>query len=315
MKKILLIITLSQLLLLGQQTEITNIVNVSENINFSNSQNRALDTIFTYFNRATGYYTLSDASGYVLGTHTITTETGCHYDDMGVLKVTDLFVYFNYKSVVGATDSVTAHVYAIGIDSVPTTLLGSGKASTNSLDVSGFPTIIPISNYTPQSGQFIVSIEYGNINDTISIFSSNPTNTSGGPDGNNEYRVRQKTTLGWLGAADIWTVSGNAYNADALICPVVDISSSGISDMGDFILESSFPNPATEMLFIPIKSTCSDEICVTLIDTKGQTIQKYTLAGYYDSNLEINTSNLVPGTYFYIIQSKQNKIASKFIIQ
>ena len=183
------------------------------------------DTVTTYFDRATAFYRLTaGSSGYVFGTGSVSSETAVHYNaPTGLSKITEIMCYFTDISIVGATDSLTANVYTAATDSMPMTLIGSGKILVSDIDTSGQPTYIPVPNCQTFTGQFLVSIAHGLINDTVALFSNNVLTTQGGPDGNQEKRVRQyrTTTNQWERAWDIWTIQGAPLDGDAIVMPVV----------------------------------------------------------------------------------------------
>jgi hypothetical protein len=188
----------------------------------SASKIATIDTVWTYLDRSTAFYLLSaGASGYVLGTGTVSNETAMHYDALGSTIVTDVIFFCAHKSILSSADSMMAHVWVAGADSMPMVDVGMGMFSVADADTSGAPTIVPVTA-TAVGGDFLVSIAYGggSLNDTLVIMSNNPVAQGGGPDGGGEQRCRQLTnTLGWLRAAEIWTIAGNAFDADAMIIP------------------------------------------------------------------------------------------------
>lgn len=313
MKKSLLTITCGIAGMAYAQQPVTNMQQTT--IHYSGSQQvQVVDTITDYLDRATGFYNLSaGSSGYVLGTG-ITTETAMHYDNLGTLRVTELMVYFAHKNEVGTPDMVTGHVYAAGADSMPTgSALGSGQVSVTTVDISGFPTFIPLSNYAPQAGGFVVSVEYGNIDDTVSIMSTNPTTQSGGPDGAGERRCSQNTQLGWLHAADIWTIASTAYNADALIIPIVDINSStGPAMIGGVSVSQAYPSPALNNVAINLSSANTQDVAFNVYNSNGQIVHtaNYTVNGSQQINLDV--TDWAAGNYYYTVATSEGTIGSKF---
>ena len=314
MKKLLLFALVTGTGILAHaQHAITSVIPVNAPAGHG-TPDRSIDTITTYLDRATGFYNLNaGVVGYVLGTSNVSTETGCHYDNVGAAQVTELMVYFVHKTVMDSVaDNVTGKVYACGADSMPTTLLGSGQVSIATADVSGFPTFIPISNYSAQSGGFFVSIDYSGINDTIVINSTNPTNASGGPDGANEKRVRQNTQLGWMRAADIWTIGGTAYNADALIIPIVNIGAAGVTEINDISLNSIYPCPANETAQLTFGVKQPQDVTVEIYSTSGQIVQSTTLHASGATTLDLNVSEWNAGIYYYVLRSATTQVGSKF---
>lgn len=278
-----------------------------------------IDTIDTYLQRATAFYTLTaGSSGYVLGTSNITTETACHYTTVGNARVTELMVFFGEKVIMGNADMLTGKVYAAGTDSMPTTTLGTGQVSMSNVDTAGFPTFIPITSPTFHNGDFLVSIEYGTIDDSVMIFSTNPLTTSGGPDGAGEKRCRQNTTLGWLRAAEIWTIGGNAYDADAMILPIVDIQTGigNTASMNGFTLSAAYPSPATDVVNFNFGISTSQEVNLVVYNQLGQTVAEQNLgqlaAGKHTHQL--NSNELPAGNYFFVLTGENGRIGSKFTV-
>lgn len=313
MKKTLLAITSIIAGIANAQQPVTGMQQVA--IQHGGSQQiQVADTITDYLARATGFYNLSAGSnGYVLGTG-ITTETAMHYDNVGTMRVTELMVFFAHKNEVGNADMITGHVYAAGADSLPAgNALGSGQVSVTTIDVSGFPTFIPLSNYTPQAGGFVVSVEYGNIDDTVAITSTNPTAQSGGPDGNGERRCSQNTQIGWLHAADIWTIAQAPYDADALIIPIVDINSStGPALIGGVSVSQAFPSPALNNVAINLSSANTQDVAFNVYNSNGQIVHtaNYTVNGSQQINLDV--TDWAAGNYYYTVATSEGTIGSKF---
>ena len=284
-----------------------------------------MDTLTTFFDRATGYYFLTAGSqGYVLGTNDFTTEVGQLYDPVGsLIEVTDLMVYFVHKEYVGTTsDSISANAWSVDGDTLPTSLLASAKYAVEDLDTSGFATVIPLNVASPTSGQFLVSIDYdpATIQDTVVLYSTNPTNSGGGPDGLGERRVRQKTTLGWSAAEDLWDIAGNAYNADVLIIPIINcLPPTGIEsgvNAGGLILRTHYPNPADKSLTISYALDKESSVIIRVFDTAGRIIYETTSLspGKGEHGYTLNTEQMSSGTYYYTVTAGRARIGSKFII-
>lgn len=277
------------------------------------------DTIDTYLLRATAFYTLTaGSSGYVLGSGNVTTETGCHYSTVGNARVTELMIYCGVKTIIGNPDMLRGNVYDAGVDSMPTTSLASGQVSMSNVDTAGFPTFIPITNPVFHNGDFVVSVEYGSIDDSVMIMSTNPLTTSGGPDGAGEKRVRQNTSLGWLRAADIWTIGGNAYDADALILPIVEIQT-GVGNaisLNGFTLQAAWPSPATDAVNFNFGIASAQEVNLVVYNQLGQTVAEQNLgqlaAGKHTHQL--NSTTLPAGNYYFVLTGETGRIGSKFTV-
>jgi Secretion system C-terminal sorting domain len=280
------------------------------------------DTITDYLDRATAFYILTaGSSGYVLGTSDVTGETGQHYDGVGNALVNEAMVYFVHKEIMGSPDNITCKVYAVGADSFPTTLMGSGTVSSADADTTGFPTFVALNNTTYSTNGFLVSVEYGNIDDTVALFSSNPTTGSGGPDGAGEERCRQfvTTLAGWATAADVWTIGGSAFNADALIIPIVDISGGAAVNpvtTSEFALKGAYPNPAYDMTTIGYSLESARNIRVVIFDHLGRIVGEMpsTLKAAGNHEIVVNLSNYAAGKYYYTVYSDNTSLTSKFVV-
>lgn len=287
----------------------------------SNKVNVA-DTITEYLDRATAFYILTaGSSGYVLGTSSVSSATGQHYDAVGNALVNELMVYFVHKEIMGQPDNVAFHCYAVGVDSFATTLMGTGTASTTDLDTSGFPTFIALNTSAYTTNGFFVDVDYANIDDTVALFSTNPTTNSGGPDGANERRCHQFITAlaGWARASDVWTIGGAAYNADALIIPIVDISggaSTGPVTTSEFALHGNYPNPASDFTTIKYSLESARNIRVVIFDNTGRIVGELptSLKSAGSHEVVLNTSNYAAGKYYYTVYSDNTSLTSKFVV-
>lgn len=281
-----------------------------------------VDTLTDYLDRATAYYILTAGSnGYVLGTATGITETAVHYDGLGATTVTEVIAYFAAKEIMGNADSMVAAVYSADLDSMPLLPLGTGKFSVNDVDTSGFPTFIPVSA-TATTGGFLVSIMYGGggLDDSVAVLSTNPLAQGGGPDGNGEKRCRQNTVGGWMRAADIWTISGNAYDADALIIPIVDftaVSVDGHVGRAGLNLYPSYPNPAGNHHHIVWSHDATEDVGLVVYDVHGRRVfaHRYSQMNAGQHSVALATESWATGSYYYVVSTGKASIGSKFMVQ
>lgn len=280
------------------------------------------DTLTVYLDRATAFYILTaGASGYVLGTSDVSSETGQHYDAVGNALVNEAMVYFVHKEIMGGTaDDITVNVYNVGPDSLPTTLLGDGTVNANDADTTGFPTFIALNNTTYSSADFLVSVNYGSIDDTIALFSTNPTTNSGGPDGAGEMRCKQfvTTLTQWAPAAAIWTIGGNAFDADALVIPILDVTGVDVKPAitKDFSLYGAYPNPAVSSTTIRYTLETSHSISIRVFDNKGRVVAELpaSMKNAGENEAILNVSDLAAGKYYYTISSENTSLTSKFVV-
>lgn len=286
-----------------------------------------VDTLFDYYDRSTQFYLLTaGAGGYTLGTSSISRETGVHYTGLGITRVTELMVFFTAKEVMfGAADSLVAKFYDTTADSMPNTVLGSGKVSLNDIDTSGFATFIPIQGIDSTSGDFFVSIDYyddNNIDDSVAILSNNVLSSNGGPDGQGERRTRQKLNNdSWLTAWDIWNFGGSPMDADAMILPIVDYSEVvGIENAvraRELTMSTPYPQPAQHRLTIPFSLDKGQRADLVVFDPQGRPVQEVAAKSYPagESSIDLPTSNLSAGVYYFRLQAERGTLAGKFLVQ
>jgi Secretion system C-terminal sorting domain len=288
----------------------------------SASKVATVDTIWTYLDRSTAFYLLSaGASGYVLGTSDVSTETAMHYDGLGSTVVTDVIFFAAHKNILGGADSMMAHVYSSGMDSMPVNMVGMGTFSVADVDTTGFPNIVPVTA-TAVSGDFLVSVAYGGgvLDDTLVIMSNNPVSQGGGPDGAGEKRCRQLTNLGWLRAAEIWTIASAAFNADAIIIPIVDFTAVAIDDhvgRAGLALFPSYPNPAHTIHQIVWSTDATEDVLVNVYDLHGRTIatQSYSQMAAGKHIMSLATDTWAAGQYYFTVSTGKSSIGSKFVVQ
>ena len=316
-----------------QKTEITGIQKEDAKFAVGLSASKTagtVDTLSMYLNRATGFYTLSaGVSGYVLGTGTQTTETAQHFDQLGgSTTVTEVFVYFSHKTIMGAgPDSMFIFLSEANIDTTdnaPTSIYQ--KFSITDVDITGWPTYIQIDNPQPFSSVygFLVGVNYGDfqLDDTLVILSSNPTILAGGPDGNNEKRCRQrlKSNGTYVGAASIWNIAGLPYDADAMIVPIVDYEPAvGIVpklEAQGFFLFPAFPNPSQNQVIIPFETEIAGKVKLEVYDDLGKiiTVPYETDLPAGAHNLPIDLTNLSNGKYFYLLHAGKGVLGGKFTV-
>ncbi|MEM7035726.1 MAG: PKD domain-containing protein [Bacteroidota bacterium] len=182
------------------------------------------DTLTQYLDRGTQFFVLNaGASGFVFGTGSITSQTAVHYDaPVGLARIDGALIFFTQKVVMGGVaDSLPIYVYTAATDSMPQTLIGQARVSVADIDTSGPATYVPIPNCQTFTGQFLIAVDHGAINDTVNIISNNVLTTMGGPDGNQEKRVRQFRNNTWQRTWDIWNLAGAPLDADAIVMPIV----------------------------------------------------------------------------------------------
>ncbi|MCB9231693.1 MAG: T9SS type A sorting domain-containing protein [Bacteroidia bacterium] len=314
-----------------QKQEITNLKQVDADFSTLHSFSKTagtIDTITDYLDRATAFYLLSSPNGYVLGTSDVSQQTGEHYDQLGAsTTVTEVFVYFAHLEIIGTgSDTMSVHVWDASTDSLPSTLVASGDFLVSDADTSGFPTFITIDN--PQaisaSNGFVVTVEYGggNLDDTLVVMSTNPVSSGGGPDGNGERRCVQYygAAGAWSQAANVWTIGGQKFNADALIIPIVDYEPSvgvepKLQDHG-LSLFPAYPNPSASQVMVPFSVKNAGNVRLEIFNSVGKKVAEpvntFMTAG--DHEIAIDLNNLSNGKYFFILNTDNGALGGKFTV-
>lgn len=285
-----------------------------------------VDTLRDYLDRATDYFLLTaGSSGYTLGTNGFTREVAVHYNAIGVVKVTELMVFFTHKEIMlGIPDNIAAYAYKATADSMPGDTMGRGTVSFTDIDTAGFATFIPMSIEDSTSGDFLVSIDYYdnfNIDDSIAILSSNVLTTNGGPDGAGEMRTRQRLNNGnWLRCYNIWNFGGNPFDADAMIIPIVDYTEIvGVEDAvqaSQLTMYPAWPNPATEILHLPFSLSSPQSVQLTLFDANGRPVysDKARKMGTGEHELTLSTSEFPAGVYYFRLAAGKDVLAGKIMV-
>ena len=278
-----------------------------------------LDTITTYSDRMTSTVVLSSSTaGFLLGTGTEFTQTGLHYDALGGdVRVTGLLAFFGPRRIMGSVDEFTAKSYTAGPDSMPLNLMGSGTFTLQNLQPMGYATYIPMQNLVPGSttSSFFVSIDHSG-DDTLCILSSNPAG-----DGLQEKRTRQYSFGSiWRRSSSFWSVGGQPYDGDALLLPIVDVTSTGISPIllqaNGLALGAAYPLPSGNLVQLPFSSDHAGVFSLRVYDATGKPVHTASLGKVAPGShaFQVQAADWANGTYFYTVQGPRSVLAGKFQI-
>lgn len=274
---------------------------------------KSQDTAFTYYDRATSF-TLEAAphAGYVVGTgwvdfmgvKSLSEETAMHFTNTANLDIEEVLIWFGRVGLISTGDSVTAKVYTAKPDKNPDTEVGYGKLSLDDATFSKTAatyTAIPINKGGNGlvSGDFLVALNYNNINDTVGIM----TNSKANSDGNGEMRLRQfKTGANW-NALDGF--AGQSFNADAMLIPVYSVLNSSFESNSDEDLR--FNNRVCDE--IRFTKTASDISAYQIIDSMGKVVRSRNVFSETIDVAEFSTG------FYYLITEKKNgeKTGYKFL--
>jgi hypothetical protein len=292
------------------------------------------DTLTFHVDRSSSFTIYSVESGYLVGTgsdglgSSYSEETGYYFDSIGDINVTDVFFWLARKQIVGPSDNIEARLYAVGPDSLPTTMLASGSANLAFLDtnvtvtlstLAGFAHIPLIAGSTNVDAPFVVAVSYAGINDTIGIVS----NVQG--DGMGENRGVMLSTIsfggGWTKLANFWNIAGAPFDADPIIVPVVEYNTPvAIEDQvfhgKSFSFKPAFPSPASSTTTIEVTLREADALQLHVFDVTGRTLfdsgSLPLQAGVHSLVLPVSTWE--SGTYYYTVSTSKGRITSKFAV-
>lgn len=189
------------------------------------------DSLYSiYLDRSSSIYGYNSAGGYPSGTNKYTAQIGMHYTFTGSGYITDLYVLFGAKEIIGNPDTWKAYVYNVGTDSLPKgTAIATATFTTADVDTAWLNfTVISFATPVIVNGDFVVAIETANSSNNDSILVR--TNVDG--DALGERRTVQKFRppqgTSWKKADDIWCCdpqcTSTCFDNDAMIAPVFSSS-------------------------------------------------------------------------------------------
>lgn len=284
---------------------------------------KVADTVFTYYDRATGFYMYSSTGGgYVFGVGLfnsikICDETAMHYDAVANSSVTEVLTWFGTIDVVGDADAMSIGVYTVDGDTLPV----GGAICEESMTFADITTTDLNSTIftTPgaTNGQpFMCFVAFtASSDDTLGIVCSDPTTN----DGQGENRARMKLTADYGGAwISVNMMYSGTMDADAMIIPVLDITI-GTDDFmftNGLTLKGTYPNPASEFTTIKYALDKPENVRIHIFDITGKTVvdtgKLPKEAG--DNEYTIDFSNMSAGKYYYTINSETATITSRIIV-
>ncbi len=288
------------------------------------------DTIDVYILRATsGTFYQSLDGGYIFGTSyyydgssgqyfPVSDETGIGFDAIGNANVTDILFWAGAKQITGNADSITGKVYAVGVDSMPTTLLGSGRMSMLDVDTAltgaAFTDIAITNGSANITSSFFISIAYAGNDDTLGLVST------GAGDGMLEKRVRLKASPEFGGT---WIRMGELYpflDVDLFYAPVVTLSGVGVDEhftLSDATLDAVYPTIATSEIHFDYSLNSSSSVSYYLFDMRGKKYfeqnKEQQGQGAYSQSFDV--SKLANGNYFLSVNINGKTVTQKVVVQ
>ncbi len=279
---------------------------------------------------ASTYELLADTNGgYVLGTNSYNSiAIGQQFHVSAGYIVEGAFYWFPYKKAISNDsisftlwnmDSLQGYTMAGDNQPCPGTVLSTYKTTTQLVDTSSeldgaFKVTFaePIAVYS----DYIIGFDMSKFtNDSIGIMST--TNGSG-----NGYELVWEQ---W-GINHSWhTIQASGWNfpalldIDAMILPIVDMSSAGITETPEIngLRCSLWPNPAAETLHLSISSLVpTDNYNIQILDIQSKLISTISVASTKAQvqTIDIPVNQLPSGSYYCIVTSSMGRIAMKLQI-
>ena len=83
-----------------------------------------------------------------------------------------------------------------------------------------------------------------------------------------------------------------------------------------FTIGKAYPNPATDVLYVPIRSTNNHKLQVVIVDITGRALlmQQYSV-GQGSTNISMNTSGLTSGSYFLRLINEDGTVATQSFVK
>jgi hypothetical protein len=220
----------------------------------------------------------------------------------------------NLKFIVWRMDSLDGYTMAGENEPSPGTELGYITVSINEVDTSSlldstyvvtFPSAIPVID------DYVIGFDMsGLLNDTIGLIS-----TSNG-DGNGNELVWEKWYLNnsWHTLQASGWGNPTPLDVDAMILPIVDLSSFGINQAPEIngLRCTAFPMPSVAGFTLNIEvQKASTYNQVEIIDMTGKNILRLDAGSYTEgqNSVYISTENVPSGKYYCIVTADNSKYA------
>ncbi len=300
--------------------------------NYRINPDRTIDTIFTYFNRSTGFILWGSIDGGdifgVCYTDVATNPppdirkvhdgVGNHYDGFGqAIDILEVLAWVAEGDKIGSADSIWGRVYNAGSDSMPTSLAGYGAITIDEVAASQNLTwsSIPITEGSGVvSNEFVVSWEFQGMDDTLGIVANDTTNGAG------ERRPKLLLTSDfggtWKYVDEVWQ---GTWDLDVMLLPIFDdnpaSSESNIEFNGVHILPS-FPNPASGVTTIRYELDRIQDIRVKVFDLSARDLfdsgTQTMKPGTHET--DVNVSDWAAGNYYYQVIAGGKTFSSRFTV-
>lgn len=270
-----------------------------------------VDTIFgpLFCNPSGTTYTLTGL-GYVTGTNQAgVKEYGTVAYASQAYKASSFYTVIPRKEIV-ANGNIYAHLYSFDTATLSVgALLGTSSAvSVSSLDTTNLGwTEFSFTNGPVLNGFFAMTVDAENGGDTVAIMSSQAgASCSGG------YTIAKKSDdsfdflANMISGADMWLW---------MFLSVDDNVSTEEHILGNNSV-NAFPSPANDNINITYNLNGNSEVVINIMDIQGRVVMTATENQTEGRQfVEMNTSALSAGTYFYSVQGGSEVMSGKFVVR
>ncbi len=221
--------------------------------------------------------------------------------------ITNALIVFGAKEQV-SNGSIVAYVYPV--DTAAGTI-GAAVATSDPVSISNIDTSLAFTEFSFSSpafltGVYILSVEVDNGSDTVGVL-----HTQDGCGGGTA--VEKWSDGSWYAMAD---PSGWGADVQFYMFAVTDVNVSTEENVLSPTTVKAFPNPANEVVNIIYDLNSNADVSIRIMDIQGRVVseinENQTAGGQF---IEVNTSELSAGTYFYTVQGGDQTLNGKFVVR
>lgn len=257
----------------------------------------------------------SNNGGYVLGNNgwgDLAKAQKFHNFD-GMAGVTEFLVWFGGKSITNPVNEITVTIHAADQGNGPGSQIAESRPlALGLIDTTGGPTVFTFASPIYLSDSFFVSVNLPTTaGDTVGIVSSEAPCALGD-------NLWEKFENGdWHSFMDSlsWGLA-----MDMVAAPVMEFFATGqdeiLADWEGLKLYGLAPNPALERTELRVGLANTAEIKVSLLDLQGRAVRDFEFGSLSAGNhqLPLEIQGLQSGTYLYVVQAGDQRLAGKLNI-
>ncbi|TNE30281.1 MAG: T9SS type A sorting domain-containing protein [Bacteroidetes bacterium] len=221
----------------------------------------------------------------------------------------------NVYALIAAKEHVVSgniHAYIYPVDTAAGTIGAvagtSAPVAVTSIDTANLGwTAFNFTNGPVVSGAFIMTIQVDNGGDTIGIVTSSVAAACGGG-----QMFDKLADDSWANTATRWG------GADVWLWMMADVDNNISTEENILDRQSAraFPNPANDNINFTYHINGNREVIISVMDIQGRVIMTQTENQVEGRQfVEMNTSALSAGTYFYSVQSGSDVMSGKFVVR